>query len=117
MSTQRIKPVPIKHLHGEDWKTACGLRSMDPKVRVTQYESAATCEECKRITRERHEKQMAENPSYRRFHETVAAFAALGIKAGDYGHIKLTFAEADKVLRKLKSKARQNPNAKREPTP
>lgn len=100
------KVDPLKHLHGEAFLTECGLRTMAYSTRTTHNEERATCEDCKRIKRQKHETKMASNSSYRRFHEQVAAFAALGIKAGEYGAIKLTFSEADKVLRKLRRLAR-----------
>lgn len=96
-----------KHLHGDAFGTECGLSSMKAGMRMVRAEARSTCDDCKRIRRERHEHKMATDAAYRRNYEQVAAFAALGIKVGKWGPISMSAAEADKVLRRLRTAVRR----------
>lgn len=96
----------IKHLRStaamSAWQTECGLSTMIAGTYAVRDEARCTCPDCPRIRRERHERNMRTDPDYRRFHETVAAFAGLGIKVGRHGRISMSIAEAGKVLRRLR---------------
>lgn len=87
-------------------RTECGLRTMAPSTHIVHDPARATCPDCPRIRQERHAARMASDPHYRRFHEAVAAFAALGIRVGEHGPIRMSHTEAAKVLRLLRAAQR-----------